>query len=298
MEYNQLGKSELFVSEIAFGCMSLKGSEHHDINLLQHAAEMGVNFFDTADIYDNGRNEEIVGKAFANKRQEVLIATKVGNQLKSDGSGLSWNPGKSYILQAVEKSLKRLGTDYIDLYQLHGGTIDDPIDETIEAFEQLKKQGKIRCYGISSIRPNVIREYVQRSRIDSVMMQYSILDRRPEEFAFELLKDKGIGVITRGSLAQGMLAGKEPKEYLGYSKAETTSSASLVKKISNPLRNEAQTALRFVLAHPPVCSAVAGIRTIQQLEEAVNTSVSPSLTSNELEQLRMLLAPNTYKEHR
>ena len=88
---------------------------------------------------------------------------------------------KNIFSSAVDQSLKRLQTDYIDLYQLHGGTIEDPIDEMIEAFETLKAAGKIRYYGISSIRPNVIREYVKRSSIVSVMMQYSLLDRRPEE---------------------------------------------------------------------------------------------------------------------
>src|SRR5699024_5881967 len=91
-----------------------------------------------------------------------------------------WDPRKQYIEEAVHASLKRLQTDYIDLYLLHGGTIDDPIDETIEAFENLKEKGLIRAYGISSIRPNVIRSYLKHSSIDAIMMQYSILDRRPE----------------------------------------------------------------------------------------------------------------------
>ncbi len=94
-------------------------------------------------------------------------------------------------------SLKRLNTDRIDVYQLHGGTIEDPIEETISAFEQLVQQGKIRYYGISSIRPNVIREYVLRSNIVSVMMQYSLLDRRPEEECLPLLAQKDIGVLAR-----------------------------------------------------------------------------------------------------
>src|SRR4029079_841005 len=125
------------------------------------------------------------------------------NQWKNDGDGWTWNPRKEYILTAIDQSLKRLHTNYIDLYQLHGGTIDDPIDETIEAFELLKKQGKILHYGISSIRPNVIREYVKRSAIVSVMMQYSLADRRPEEAILDLLKQNNISVLARGVLAQG-----------------------------------------------------------------------------------------------
>ncbi|MDQ3842542.1 MAG: aldo/keto reductase, partial [Bacteroidota bacterium] len=216
MEYRQLGTSNLQISKIAFGCMSLHQDEGAYQKIIDQAIASGINFFDTADLYDKGRNEEYLGQALKVKRKEVLIATKVGNQWRPDGSGWDWNPRKEYILTAVEKSLKRLQTDYIDLYQLHGGTIQDNIDETIGAFEQLVQQGKIRYYGISSIRPNVIREYVKRSHIVSVMMQYSLLDRRPEEEAFPLLQQHTIGVLARGSVAQGLLINKPPKPYLNY----------------------------------------------------------------------------------
>lgn len=141
--------------------MSLGDDHSANSKLLHHAYNQGINYFDTADIYQNGFNETTVGKAFKEIRQQIIIATKVGNQLKPDGSGLDWNPTKTHILKSVDESLKRLQTDYIDLYQLHGGTMEDPIDETIEAFEQLKAEGKIRFYGISSIRPAVIHEYAK-----------------------------------------------------------------------------------------------------------------------------------------
>lgn len=197
MQYRSLGKSTLTVSEIGFGCMSLGSDDAANARLIHHACEQGVNFFDTADLYEHGQNETSVGKALQDRRSAVIIATKVGNQWKEDGSGWDWNPKKAYIIAAVEASLQRLQTDYIDLYQLHGGTLDDPIDETIAAFETLQQQGKIRYYGISSIRPNVIREYVQRSHIVSVMMQYSLLDRRPEETCLPLLQENNIGVLAR-----------------------------------------------------------------------------------------------------
>ena len=188
MLYRQLGKSGLQISEIGFGCMSLKENDPGNEEIIHRAIDYGINFFDTADIYQNGQNEICLGKAVMHRRKQVVIATKVGNQLRKDGNGLDWNPRKDHIISSVEKSLQRLQTDYIDLYQLHGGTIEDPISETIEAFETLQQQGKIRFYGISSIRPNVISEYVDRSKIASVMMQYSLLDRRPEESCFELLE--------------------------------------------------------------------------------------------------------------
>ncbi len=100
----------------------------------RQALDSGINYFDTAELYQAGENERTVGKAFKGMRDRVLIATKVGNQLRPDGSGWDWNPGKDYILEAVDKSLQRLQTGYIDLYQLHGGTLDDPIDENHRSF--------------------------------------------------------------------------------------------------------------------------------------------------------------------
>jgi aryl-alcohol dehydrogenase-like predicted oxidoreductase len=232
MNYKQLGKSDLQISEVGFGCMSLKGNKQENEKIIHHAIEVGVNFFDTADLYDKGINEESLGDALKNKRDKVIIATKVGNQWRADGSGWDWNPGKNYILSSVEQSLKRLQTDVIDLYQLHGGTIDDPLNETIEAFEFLKQQGKIRHYGISSIRPNVIRAYVERSNIVSVMMQYSLLDRRPEEVCFPLLKENNIGVLARGTVAQGLLINKPSKPYLNYTEDEIRKAERIVASLS------------------------------------------------------------------
>ena len=187
MTFLKLGKSALNISRIGFGCMSLKPGQADMQLIIDRAIANGINYFDTADLYDKGLNEINIGKALRGKRKDVVIATKAGNQWRADGSGWDWNPSKKYILACAEQSLKRLQTDYIDLYQLHGGTMEDPIDETIEAFELLQQQGKIRYYGISSIRPQVIREYVLRSNIVSVMMQYSLADRRPVALEVESL---------------------------------------------------------------------------------------------------------------
>ena len=317
-----LGNSGLRVSEVSFGCMSL-GSDHAANSQLLHAAvDAGINFFDTADLYARGENEVMVGNAFKDRRDKVIIATKVGNQLRKDGSGWDWNPTRAYILQAVEQSLRRLQTDYIDLYQLHGGTIEDPIDETISAFEELKKQGKIRAYGISSIRPNVIREYVKRSSIASVMMQYSLLDRRPEETCFELLSQHDVSVLTRGSLASGMLVDKAAKDYLGYSVGEVERARLSIKDAAEyeyRTRNTeyriskgnainantkedgfkaVQVALRFALHAPVVASAVTGVRTPEQLRQAVETMQMPALSSEAMASLRQVLPANKYESHR
>jgi aryl-alcohol dehydrogenase-like predicted oxidoreductase len=294
----RLGKSSLEISEVGFGCMSLGDNESDNIFLLHKALELGINFFDTADLYQHGKNEEFLGKAFKGKREKVIIATKAGNQWRSDGSGWDWNPKKEYILSCAENSLKRLQTDHIDLFQLHGGTIEDPIDDTIDAFEMLVKQGKIRYYGISSIRPNVIREYVKRSNIVSVMMQYGLLDRRPEEECLQLLYDHNIGVLARGSLAKGLLAGKPAAGFLNYNADEVNKMAIAVKSIAGKARTPAQTAIHYVLANKAISSVVTGIRTKEQLEEVAAAPERQLLTEQELETLSLVIPANLYDSHR
>src|SRR6185312_8301279 len=220
------------------------------------------------------------------KRDKIVIATKVGNVRRKNSNELDWNPTKKHILAAVEESLTRLQTDYIDLYQLHGGTIDDPIDETISAFETLQQQGKIRFYGISSIRPNVIREYVHRSNMISVMMQYSLIDRRPEETCLSLLQENNIGVLARGTLASGLLADKHANPYLKYTEDDVYKMASALHAISGEARKNSQTALQFVLQQPAITAAVVGIRTLDQLQDVIATGNSPALTDNEIAFLR------------
>lgn len=298
MQYRTLGHSGLSVSEISFGCMSLEVASSKVPAILHRAIDLGINLFDTADLYDKGVNEEVVGAALKNKRDHVLIASKVGNQWKADGSGWDWNPRKEYILDCIDKSLQRLKTDHIDLYQLHGGTMEDPIDDVIETFERLQQAGKIRFYGISSIRPQVIREWVKRSRLTSVMMQYSLLDRRPEESSLSLLKENNIGVLARGTLAKGMLAGKPASVYLDHSEREVQTASYLTASLSGAARSASQTATQFVLSHQAITTAVTGIRTLAQLEDAVAASAVPALTTAERERLRAAIPARQYDQHR
>jgi aryl-alcohol dehydrogenase-like predicted oxidoreductase len=306
MQYKRLGNSSLFVSSISFGGMSLGGDEADNSRLLHRSLDLGINLFDTADLYEKGENEKKIGKLLKGNRERVLLATKVGNQLRSDGNGWEWNPHKEYIIASVEGSLKRLQTDRIDLYQLHGGTLEDPIDETIEAFERLQQQGKIRHYGISSIRPNVIREWVRRSGMVSVMMQYSLLDRRPGESCLGLLKENGIGVLARGSLARGLLAGKAAEAYLDHSAAEVETAALAVSALSGENRglsgghrNAAQTAVQFVLQEPAITSAVVGFRTMGQLEEIVQKEMEiPALSQEEIHSLFGKIKETRYELYR
>lgn len=298
MTYLKLGKSALNISRIGFGCMSLKPGQADMQLILDGAIANGINYFDTADLYDKGINEINIGNALRGKRKNVVIATKAGNQWRADGSGWDWNPSKKYILACAEQSLRRLQTDYIDLYQLHGGTMEDPIDETIEAFELLQQQGKIRYYGISSIRPQVIREYVLRSNIVSVMMQYSLADRRPEEGSLALLREHNIGVLARGSVATGLLAGKPAKAYLNYTEAEISAAATAIREATLPQSSAAATAIRFVLQHPAITSAIVGIRTKEQLAEALQAVKDGPLSQAQLQDLKNSIPVNYYAQHR
>ncbi|OWA37982.1 oxidoreductase [Saccharibacillus sp. O16] len=300
MKRNQLGSSDLSVSEIGLGCMSIGTDEDQAIRLLHEALDQGINLLDTADLYDEGRNEELVGKAIKGRRSEVILASKVGNRRIPGQEGWTWDASKAYILSAVKDSLRRLGTDYLDLYQLHGGTLDDPIEETIEAFEQLKREGVIRHYGISSIRPNVIREYVSRSKIVSVMSQYSILDRRPEEEVLPLLESHGISVIARGPVASGVLTEsggrKLSKGYLGYSEEELREFRRGVQSaVDRPL---AETALRYPLASPAVACVLAGASTSEQLHANIEAISRAPLSAEELSAIRQAVPANVYAQHR
>lgn len=301
MRTNQLGSSELYVSEIGLGCMSLGTDEGQAVKLIHEALDRGVNFLDTADLYDEGRNEELVGQAVQGRREDVIIATKVGNRRVPGQEGWVWDPSKEYIKSAVKDSLRRLGTDYIDLYQLHGGTLDDPIDETIEAFEELKREGWIRYYGISSIRPNVIREYVAKSNIVSVMSQYSILDRRPEEAVLDLLAENGISVIARGPVARGILSdrgqAKAEKGYLDYSKNELLDVLKELEEVGGDT-DLSHLAIRYALAHAAVACTIPGASSLEQLRHNLAAGNREELSPQDIQSIQAISRANQYEAHR
>ncbi|SET88329.1 Predicted oxidoreductase [Salinibacillus kushneri] len=306
MKKRQIGTSDLFVSEISLGCMSLGTDVKKASEIIDYALDAGINYLDTADLYDQGMNESIVGSAVKGRRDQVIIGTKVGNHFEPGKEGWYWDPSKAYIKEEVKESLKRLKTDYIDLYQLHGGTIDDPIDETIEAFEELKKEGLIRYYGISSIRPNVIREYMKKSNIVNVMMQYSLLDRRPEENILDLLHQNHISVIARGPMAKGMLTQKGLEQvekkgqngYLGYSYEELKEIVSGFLNLSNENMTPNALALSYVLHHPALATASFGASSVDQLNTNLTYTDQNKWDDALYKKLQELTKPIQYDKHR
>ncbi len=303
MKTNQLGSSKLNVSEIGLGTMSLGTDREKGISLIHEAIDNGVTFIDTADLYDFGLNEEIVGEALRDRRDSVVLATKAGNHWEDGKEGWYWDPSKRHIKSALKASLKRLKTDHIDLFQLHGGTIEDPFDETIEAFEELKQEGLIIEYGISSIRPNVIREFVKKASIASVMMQYSILDRRPEEEILDYLHENNISVIARGPLAKGMLTDRYEEKvkedgFLDHSKFDVLETVKQISEIKGDKRNLTQTSLKYALAHPAVATVIPGASRSEQLLANITAQNAPDLTPDEVQKIRDVSKMNVYDKHR
>lgn len=296
MERRSLPALSFDISPLALGCMSLKGSLKESQRIVDSAVSSGIDFLDTADVYQKGLNEEIVGSAIKARRNDIILATKVGNQLRADGNGWNWNPKKAYILEAVEKSLKRLQTDYIDIYQLHGGTLEDPWEETLEAFGILKSQGKIRAFGISSIRPNVIRKVLGMSAPATIMMQYNPLDRRPEEEVFPLIAKSDSKVLVRGAFAKGLLINKSAEPFLDYSAADVKEVRELIA--DSGLLPEAFL-IHFGLIQPAVGSLVIGASSVDQVEKMIFAYQQHEMISEQLMQEVTAKIPlNLYTQHR
>lgn len=299
MKKRQLGTSGLAVSEIGFGCMSLPTDEKDAGRIVDEAIAHGINYFDTADLYDKGENEKVVGKVLKHHRNDIILATKVGNQWQTNTDEVQWNPSKDYIKKQIHTSLKRLQTDYIDLYQLHGGMITDNSIETIEAFEELKKEGLIRAYGISSIRPNVINRFLTESEIASIMMQYSLLDRRPEEL-LDMIHQSGRSVVTRGTLAKGLLTAEgleranQTKGYLNYESDELKNTLQQLMSIHNNLH---ALSLHSVLQHKAIGSVVTGASSPEQIKSTIK-AYETTVTQDQLEQAKTVTRQDVYKEHR
>lgn len=289
-------KASFSPTEIALGCMSLPEDEKSALSIIHAAIDHGIRLLDTADLYQKGHNESLVGKAIRDRREEVMIATKVGNQWREDGSGWDWNPKKEYILKAVDQSLRRLQLDTIDLYQLHGGTIDDPWEETLEAFEILKNQGKIKEFGISSIRPNVIRKVMELQPPATIMMQYNPLDRRAEEVVFPVLAQTSTRVLVRGAFAKGMLIDKEAKDFLGYDASKVSSFQSFFNSFDY---SPESLLIRFGLDQKAVGSLVIGASSVHQVEKMVRSyEESKGIDPDLIQAIRRKLPANFYQDHR
>ena len=286
----------LQISEISLGCMSLSTDVAEAEQVIAAALDAGINYFDTADLYDRGVNEQIVGAALKEYRQDIILATKVGNRWQEGKDGWHWDTSASYIKQAVRDSLQRLQTDYIDLYQLHGGTLDDNWDEIIDTFESLKKEGLIREYGISSIRPNVFVPFLEKSHAISNMMQFNMMDERASEY-FSSIQAAGASVVTRGTLAKGLLTNEWRERLKGFMSYNEAEAKDLLEKLELQFEDVHAAALAFNLQYDAVASTVIGARTIEQLTQNLNAYEKAQSIQN-VEIISNWTKQDRYTEHR
>jgi len=300
MQYMNLGQSGLKVSRVALGCMSFgdptKGryswilNEEQSRPIIRYALEMGINFFDTANAYAAGTSEEVLGhvlKDFA-KREDLVIASKVFMEMRKDvnGRGLS----RKAIMTEIDASLRRLGTDYIDLYQIHRWDETTPIEETLEALHDVIKAGKVRYIGASTMqawrfaKALYIADQHGWSRFISMQPQYNLMYREEEREMLPLCLAEGIGVIPFSALARGRLArpwtersnterfASDPVADALYGTTESEDKLvvdRLTEVASNKGVAQAQLALAWVLQHPSVSSVIIGATKLKHLEDAI-----------------------------
>lgn len=292
MEYKKLGQTNLKISRIGFGCWEISGSilkktkDQNSIKAIQRALKLGINFFDTADIYGFGHSETILSKALGKYRKKVIIATKFG---------LKWNKRKNlserdlsskYIIKAVNNSLRRLKIDCIPLYQIHYPDPQTPIQETIETLEKLKKQGKIQHIGCSNFNVNIIKRVQKYGRIESIQMPYNIIEHDVEKNISSVYNKHGMGLITYGPLAQGLLSGKynlntkfseddvrSQKKYVNFHGRRFKANLEILEKIKYLAlkynKTCSQIAIRWVLKNNNISSCLVGIKNEKQIEENI-----------------------------
>lgn len=212
METRKLGKQGLVVSALGLGCMGMSEfysgrDEQEAVATLHRALELGVNFLDTADMYGPFINEQLVGKAIKDRREQVILATKFGNMRGEDGSFLGVNGKPEYVHSCCDASLKRLGVEVIDLYYQHRVDPTVPIEDTIGAMAELVQQGKVRYIGMSEAAPSTIRRANAVYPITALQTEYSLWNRDPEDEILPTVRELGIGFVPYSPLRRGFLSG-------------------------------------------------------------------------------------------
>jgi aryl-alcohol dehydrogenase (NADP+) len=325
MDYVNLGKTGLKVSRLCLGCMSFGSSKWRSWVLdndearpfVRKALEGGINFFDTADVYSQGESEKVVGQALKDfaKRHEVVIATKVNGPMGKDANnrGLS----RKHIMDGIDRSLQRLQTDYVDLYQIHRFDYETPIEETLEALNDVVRAGKARYIGASSMYAWQFAKMLATSekhgwtRFVSMQPQYNLVYREEEREMLPLCRAEGIGVIPWSPLARGFLAGGRAEPGQGNTERARTDEFSprlyyrepdfkVVEALDGVAKERGvsnmQVALAWVLKNPAVTSPIIGTSKPHHLDDALG-AFSIQLTDEEIKTLEGPYQPKPVLDH-
>lgn len=307
MNYRKLGKTDLNISEIGFGAWGIGGpamagktpigwgdvNDEESTKAILKSYELGVNFFDTADFYGLGHSETLLGKVLSPYWKDVFVATKVGHQLKRDGT-IKLNYTKSHITKACEASLKRLNKEVIDLYQLHSAKLEHlEKGDCVEAMMRLKEAGKIRYWGISlnTFNPEPEAEFMIKNRIgDSFQLVFNVINQRAAKTVIPDAFDNGYGIIARMPLQFGLLAGKyeADKVFPQNDHRSFRLSPDLLTKSLDVLDfvwdvahkykvSRAELAISFILNNPQITTTICGIKTEEQAIENIKPPVELAL---------------------
>jgi len=318
MEYRKLGNTDLKLSAIGFGCWAMGGNwgktdDRESIAAAKVALDRGINFFDTADIYGFGHSEEVLAKALGKKRKEVLIATK-GGLVWDDHGCIFRSSSRHHLLNAVEASLKRLKTDYIDLYQIHWPDPNTPFEVTMKVMDELVRSGKVRYIGVSNFTRKQMRECLKFRQINSLQPPYNMFMRHIEK-EFSFCEKHGIGIVTYGPLAYGLLTGKFKKDtkfpetdwrsgklfpdpgdwqahidlFHGRQFKKYLSIVERLRKTAEKLgKTVGQLSMAWVLSNPEVTSAIVGAKRPSQMEQNIG-GVGWKLPKTEIKEINQIL---------
>ncbi|WP_432841269.1 aldo/keto reductase [Dactylosporangium sp. CA-092794] len=312
MQRRTLGTTGISVSELALGAMMFGqyGNPDHDdaIRIIHRALDAGINLVDTADVYSTGESEEIVGRALKGRRDDVVLATKFGLPMGEDPNRRGGS--RRYIFRAVEDSLRRLGTDHIDLYQMHRPDHETDVAESLAALSDLVRAGKIRAFGSSMFAAEHIvaaqwaAERHGTYRFQTEQLMYSIFTRRPEAHVLPAIQRHGLGVLTFGPLNGGWLSGRadptaghrasgQPARYdagAPYGRAKVAALAELGDLAREAGLTLPRLALGFAGAHPAVTSVLIGPRTADQLDDLL-AAAGVELSGDVLERIDAIVPP-------
>jgi aryl-alcohol dehydrogenase-like predicted oxidoreductase len=304
MERRALGQQGLRVSALGLGCMGMSEfyagrDDNESIATIHRALDLGVDFLDTADMYGPFTNERLVGRAIRGRREQVVLATKFGNQRGEDGSFLGVNGRPDYVKKSCDGSLQRLGVDHIDLYYQHRVDRSVPIEETVGAMADLVRAGKVRYLGLSEAAPATIRRAHEEYPISALQTEYSLWTRDPEDEILPLCRELAIGFVAYSPLGRGFLTGRfrtiddlpeddyrrNSPRFQGENFQKNLDLVDRVKEIAARKKcTPAQLALAWLLAQGEDIVPIPGTKQRRYLEENMGAA-SLELTSTDLEQI-------------